>query len=94
MVGALILFGLTIFLWFVFSVIRPISYIKWLSWKKKARLAISNQQTTHCRICHDHIFPGERVVRNQIEVTPGGFLVHIDIPHTIFSLGGSFFYEN
>ncbi|MDP3792907.1 MAG: hypothetical protein Q8Q89_04245 [bacterium] len=77
--------------WMIFDVIRPVSYAKWVFWKKRARLAILNKQTTQCRICHNHIFPGQQVVKVQHENThPGEFLVHIDKAATLFSLGGNF----
>lgn len=91
MLGALVLFGFTMSIWFVFCVIRPISYVRWILWRKRAKLSISNQQTTKCRICHEHIFPNQQVVKVQYENThPGEFLVHIAIAPTLVTLGGQF----
>ncbi len=91
MEGALIIFGTTMAIWFVFCVIRPISYVKWVLWKRAARLAIANHQTARCWMCHEHIFPGQQVVNTKGKNTPPGeFLVHIAIPSTMFSHGGQF----
>ncbi len=90
MAGASVLLGVTLVVWFIFCVVRPLEYLRWLSWKKRARLAISNKQTSQCRICRDYIFPGEIVVKVEEEGTNGGFLVHVDKLSTPFNSGGSF----
>ena len=90
MEGALILYGITMSIWLIWA-IGPISYIKWVSWKNIARRAISDGHTTKCRICNDHIFPGQQVVKVQHEDThPGEFLVHIARAPTLFTVGGHF----
>ena len=68
MVEAAILYVLIMLVWFI-MIIRPREYLRWLSWKKKAKLAISNGRTTQCGLCHDHIFPGDKVVRHQSQFT-------------------------
>lgn len=64
MEGALIVYGFVMSI-FVLSVSIPriITYFKWLSWKKKAKLAIFNMQTAKCHFCKDNIFPGQRVIQ-------------------------------
>ncbi len=90
MVGGTLIFSL-VMLVFILHTIKPIEYLKWVSWKKMAKKAISDGRTTKCRICQDHIFPGDKVVKVQHEHThPGEFLVHIAIAPTMVRLGGHF----
>jgi len=69
-------YGIISGIWFIFHKLRPA--IKYRSWKKVARKAISDGQTTKCRKCKDHIYPGQWVVRIRDEHThPGESLAHI-----------------
>lgn len=72
--------------------IRPIKYLRWIFWKKRAKAAISNGQVAQCRICKDNIFPGQKVVRthDREKDAEEECLAHVSAPNGYFFFGGHF----
>ena len=84
-VAGFVMWAIITFLWVMFVRVKP--HIKWLLWKKKAKLAIGNGQVTKCSWCRDYIFPGQDVIKIKDENKyPGEFLVHASDWNGHFSL--------